>query len=379
MKKKLLAIVSLVLAVSLLIVIGVVAEDAVKPKVFELRVVHDHPGLPGYDLKLDFVALYGIEGDMDRVNQSDFILSCDVKEVEIGEGYIVIPASFKDTTDLQGFKVYGKHKDDPETVGYYPIALKKWDLVVEDKFDGDAVDTEKWTVAASGDRQDVGNGAIWEIDDSTVTVEDGKMVMRVLRNDGTADTDATFLAPSVYSKFTQNEGLFMTTMKLPTQGGCNTAFWSVPTTGGWGQEFFVRGRSGKNEGYLDGEFDIVEYSPNWKKNGVPYFECTDHWWNELTLERREPGSNVKYPYANLQGEYVNFALAWTPTALYYYCDGNLVKSVKNIENTGEPMRIRYTIQEGSYKNADPKKWAGAFYDEDIPYMVAYVDDFAMYK
>ena len=97
MKKKLLAIVSLVLAVSLLIVIGVVAEDAVKPKVFELRVVHDHPGLPGYDLKLDFVALYGIEGDMDRVNQSDFILSCDVKEVEIGEGYIVIPASFKES------------------------------------------------------------------------------------------------------------------------------------------------------------------------------------------------------------------------------------------------------------------------------------------
>jgi len=380
--KKLLVIVSAVLTVSILLLTGIVAfgESEEPKKVLELRIKDDHPGIPGFDLQLETIVYYGVEGDTDRLSADNFTLSCDVPEVQFQGDKIIIPASFKDTTDLEGFNIYVKHNEDDEVVGVYPLSIKKWEMTKNDEFEGTAINEDLWSVTATTDKEDVGGGKTWGWDKQTVTVSDGSMHMSVMVNDRSGVSTADFIASKVNSKYYQNEGLFLSSIKMPTRGGANNGFWLTPTSEGWGEAYFALVRSGTRENMYDGEMDIVEYSPNWTdSNGVPRCVITDHFWYADTLEfDKEKSYAAYYASEKLKTDYVTFAVAWTPVALYYYCDGELVKTVKNIESTDELARVTYTVLEGSY-NGLVDAWAGAFTDEDIPYMTMSVDYCRWYK
>ena len=380
--KKLLAVFSIVLVFAIVAVTGfvVMGADSEKPKILELRIKDDHPGIPGYDLHLETIVYYGVEGDTDRLSADNFTLFCDVPEVVFEGDKITIPASFKDNTDLEGFNIYVKHNEDKEVVGTYPLSLKKWEMTANDEFDGTEIDSEKWSVTSTTDKKDVGGGKTWGWDKQTVTVKDGSMHISVMANDHSGTSDADFIAGKVNSKHHQNEGLFQSSIKMPTRGGANNGFWLTPTSEGWGEAYFALVRSGTRENMYDGEMDIVEYSPNWKdSSGVPRCVITDHFWYADTLEfDKEKSYAAYYSSEKLATDYVNFAVAWTPVALFYYCDGNLVKTVKNTESTDELAKVTYTVLEGSYHGL-VDAWAGAFTEEDLPYMTMSVDYCRWYK
>lgn len=380
--KKLIVILSVVLTITILAVTGimVLGETVDVTNVIELRIKNDHPGIPGYDLQLEAIVYYGAEGDTDRLSADKFTLSCDVPDVKFDGDKITIPASFKDNTDLEGLNIYVKHNEDTEVVGVYPLTIKKWSMTANDEFEGTEINNEMWSVTSTTDKKDVGGGKTWGWDKQTVTVRDGNMNISVMVNDGSGVSNADFIAGKVNSKYYQNEGLFLSSIKMPSRGGANNGFWLTPTSEGWGEAYFALVRSGTREGMYDGEMDIVEYSPNWKdKNGVPRCVITDHFWYADTLEfDKEKSYAAYYSTEKLANDYITYAVAWTPVALYYYCDGNLVKTVKNTESTDELARVTYTVLEGSY-NGLVDAWAGAFTDEDIPYMTMSIDYCRWYK
>lgn len=386
MKKKIIVILSMILVFCLSLSVAALSETEIfdfsndTEQILQLRLVEDHPGLPGYDLVLNFNARFGVDGDMNRINNDEFTLSCDVKEVKIDENIITIPASFKDTTELDGFNVYATHNE-TGIKGSYPLVLKKWDLTLEDEFDNAEKFAENWEIfslneTATGEK--CGTDTYWKSceDNVSLTTDGDKSVMKMEITRGDANT---FYCANLVSKFSQTEGAFIAKIAAPTRGGCNTAFWAVPESGKWGADYFVRCRSGSRAGYADGEFDIVEYSPKWvDNNGNPYYYCSDHFFNEQTKQQMSNLSySLKHTNPNLNGGYVEYALAWTPTGVYYYCDGELIKSVMNTETIGG-AKIRLQFNPGAY-NGEIDKWVGDFTDEDIPYMFAKVDYFKMYK
>lgn len=382
-KKKLIVLVSVILSAVLLLTAGfvVIGETVAKPNVIELRIKDDHPGLPGFDLELQAIVYYGEENNTDRITDEFYELSCDVPEVKFEGEKIIIPASFKDNTELEGFNIYVKHKTDEKVVDYYPLTLKKWEMTNSDEFEGDTLNPDMWSVTNSSSKEDVGSGKTWGWDNRAVSVKDGSLQIDVLQNDGTGVCDADFISGKVLSKYSQNEGLFLSSIKMPTKGGALNAFWLVPTSESWGKAWFGKVRSGTREGLLLGEPDIVEYSPNWKdSNGVPRCAVTDHFWTSDTLELQfSKQYQVWHSTEKLATDYVTFACAWTPVAFYYYVDGVLVKTVKNTESTDEEAKMYFTVLTGGYGDNETKAWAGSFTEADLPTMTFKVDYCRWYK
>jgi len=384
--KKIVTVISAVLCLTICLVTGFIVSgiDEEKPTVIEIRLKDDHPGIPGYDVKLAAMVYYGVEGSKDRISKEDYTISCDVEEVIIDGDMITIPASFKDTTDLEGFNIYVKHNTDDTVIASYPYVIKKWEKTKGDDFDGASVDTNLWKVSDSTGTEDVGYGRSKGYDKNAVyiaedTANDGtktkSMVLDYKVNDKTGtNKDATYITGCVDSKYSQVEGLFTASIKMPTEGGALNAFWTIPTTETWGKAWFATVRSGEREGMLMGENDIVEYSPNWKDaSGVPKCQITDHFWYSDTLKVDSAKQHhVSYSSQNLKGKYVEFSMAWTPVGYYYYVDGELVRTVKNIESTDEPATLRFQILGSDFiESADGKpdegrsSWAGTFTHDNV--------------
>ncbi len=382
-KNKIITLVCVILSVVLLMTAGFVVAGVAeeKPNTIELRIKDDHPGLPGFDLVLQAIVYYGEENNADRITADDYTLSCDVPEVKFEGEKIIIPADFKDNTDLEGFNIYVKHNTDSSVVDSYPLTLKKWAMTNSDEFDGTELNSDMWSVTDSAEKEDIGHDKTWGWDKRAVSVKDGSLQIEVLQNDGTGKNDADFISGKVLAKYSQNEGLFLASIKMPTKGGALNAFWLIPTSETWGKAWFAKVRTGAREGMLLGEPDIVEYSPNWKdSNGLPRCAVTDHFWYSDTLEL-DTGKQYQQWYSSerLATDYVTFACAWTPVAFYYYVDGDLVKTVKNTESTDEEARMYFTVLKGGYGDNETKEWAGGFTEADLPTMTFKVDYCRWYK
>lgn len=378
--ERLVTIISAVLCLAICLAGGFIisGENTEKPKIIELRLKDDHPGIPGYDLELQTLAYYGVEGSMDRLNITDYTLSCDVKEVEIDneQGKVIVPADFKDNTDLEGFNIYVHHKTDKSVVASYPYTIKKWNMTKSDEFDGETLDEELWSPYDSNSAEDLGFGRTKGYDKNALYLENGRLVLDYKVNDKTGtNKTATYIVGSVKSKYTQNQGLFTASIAMPTKGGALNAFWTIPTSETWGKAWFATARAGEREGMLLGENDIVEFSPNWisKATGNPQCYVTDHFWNSDTLAvDTSKQHQASYSTEKLKnGEAVEYSFAWTPVGFYYYIDGNLVRTVKNIESTEEPVTLVFQIlgsdfsEDGKTVDEGRNSWAGLFTHDDI--------------
>ncbi|MBR2488974.1 MAG: hypothetical protein IKB45_00725, partial [Clostridia bacterium] len=244
-KNKIITLICVILSVVLLMTAGFVVAGVAeeKPNTIELRIKDDHPGLPGFDLVLQAIVYYGEENNADRITADDYTLSCDVPEVKFEGEKIIIPADFKDNTDLEGFNIYVKHNTDSSVVDSYPLTLKKWAMTNSDEFDGTELNSDMWSVTDSAEKEDIGHDKTWGWDKRAVSVKDGSLQIEVLQNDGTGKNDADFISGKVLAKYSQNEGLFLASIKMPTKGGALNAFWLVPTSETWGKAWFAKVRT----------------------------------------------------------------------------------------------------------------------------------------
>ena len=349
-------------------------------KIAEIRLVNDHPGIPGYDAEYEVMVYYGTENDISRLDSSEYTLSSTSSEVKINGNKVILPASFKDNTNIDGFKIYARINSDSGVTAYYPIMIKNWKLELQDDFNGDKLNGDIWSGlshSAAQVPQDNGKYCQAYVSDDCVKVENGNLVMRILSGkDGTAYSkneiiDAEFLMPRITTagKFTQKYGCFMTSIKMPynTTAGSNSGIWLLPATGSWGTNFFFDNISSLS-GFSCGEIDIIEYSPAWLDGE---FQSAFHYWESTTLVKGT-GAEVRTKYPKFTtGEYVNMACVWTENSCYIYYDGILQRKVKNLEATGEEAYILFTMQTAGYGN-NPS-WTGAFTEADLPQMVCSVD------
>lgn len=350
----------------------------------EIRVQQDHPGVAGYDVTYSFTVYCGTTYDKEILAVSDYTLSCAEKAIRIEGNKVTVPASFKDDTDVDGIKIYASYKG---LTTYYPLMIKNWTLTFEDNFDGNSLDPEKWlsNEGQYATQEDLGNGITAAPSDDAATVEDGNLVMRILPAEGHTVTsfgepiDVDYITPRVTTKtlFEQRFGLYMSSMKLPVgSAGSNSAFWLLPSSGGWGKAFFASQRYGRNAGFSVGEIDTIEYSPAWEPT---QFQINTHWWNDLTFGKGGADYHVVVEDDALKnGQYINVATVWTENSIFTYYNGELWDTVRNLEAyEGEKAFMLFTLGAAGY--GDYPSWVGSFTEDDLDEIVTYVDYCRAYR
>jgi beta-glucanase (GH16 family) len=131
--------------------------------------------------------------------------------------------------------------------------------------------------------------------------------------------DTTYMAGRFNSnkKYAPTYGYLETRMHLVKPNGYQTAFWMMPEGNGMASTTTPDGTA--NDG---AEIDIVE------GNKLRSYSLGLHWDGYAKPAHKGTGGNIKMPNIH-DTEYHIFALEWTPTYLKFYCDGKVVKEIKD--------------------------------------------------
>lgn len=304
-----------------------------------VRLVSDHPGVPGYAAVYE-TKIYNGEEEL----TSGYSLSSDNSNVVISGNTVTLPAEFKDNTELDGVKIYATVNGQ---TAFYPLMIKKWTLTLQDDFDGDKLNNEIWS--NSSDSADC------------ISVNGGKLTMKI-----TADENKEKREPYITTrnKFSQQYGCFTARMLMPkTTETSVSAFWLLPSNynNNWGTSYLFEGTN-----LSCGEVDIIEYPSNW--NGEA--QSALQWWNPTNISGSHSATSQKYKYDKLKnGEYIDATGIWTADALYFYYDGILQGSITNISATGEKACMILSMS----------TWSGEFNPKAVDSLYCTVDYVKAYK
>ena len=171
---------------------------------------------------------------------------------------------------------------------------QKLELSWHDEFEGDEIDTTKWSTRGDYPRK----GGHWMKE--TVKIKDGKLVIEVINKDG------KFAGGCVTSqgKFEQTYGYFVARCKLQSQPGHWSAFWLNCKTIG----------SIKNGGKDGAEIDIMEKP--WLTDKVQH---TLH-WDGYTKKHHKQKAKI-HKFKGIMEGYHTFSCLWTPDEYVFYIDG----------------------------------------------------------
>jgi beta-glucanase (GH16 family) len=226
-----------------------------------------------------------------------------------------------------------------------------WKLVVNDNFDGDALNPEVW--APGYIFKDVINNEYQGFVPENITVANGVCTIKVERRDcfnmdregnkGPAQKFASGAFTS-FGKFTPTYGYFEARVKMPKARGAGVwpAFWMLPDRGKeYPRDIRTNYRSKK---YGTGiEIDIFEFMPRWKRaDGLfpvhmgciwSYGKVTEqdpapHGYGAYALENDGWGPKELY-FPNLDTEFHTYGLYWSPERLIFYIDSKPVFRVKD--------------------------------------------------
>lgn len=304
-----------------------------------VRLVSDHPGVPGYAAVYETKIYNG-----DEELTSGYSLSSDNSNVIISGNTVTLPAEFKDNTELDGIKIYATVNGQ---TAFYPLMIKKWTLTLQDDFDGDKLNNEIWS-NSSGSAD-------------CITVNGGKLTMKITADDNKEECDPYI---TTRNKFAQQYGCFTARMLMPkTTETSVSAFWLLPSNynNNWGTSYLFEGTK-----LSCGEIDIIEYPSNW--NGEA--QSALHWWNPTNISGSRSETTQKYKYDKLKnGEYIDVTGVWTADAVYFYYDGILQGSVTNISATGEKACMILSMS----------TWSGEFNPEAVDSLYCTVDYVKAYK
>lgn len=211
----------------------------------------------------------------------------------------------------------GVPAEDPQ-----PAAGQGWQLVWDDEFDGDAVDTSKWEFAT--DCWGGGNSESECYTDRTVNafVSDGKLVIQALKESftgpavppdwGTDLGDKTLPYTSARlrtkGKGDWTYGRFEIRAKLPAGQGLWPAIWMLPTE----DDYYGTWPAG-------GEIDIME-AINLRQGGGQQVYGTLHYGSQA-VGLHSSGTGYSAPDFDPSGEFHTYALEWSAHEIRWYVDG----------------------------------------------------------
>lgn len=221
--------------------------------------------------------------------------------------------------DVSGLPILVKPADQTEFQGG-----DGWDLVFEDQFEGDRLDTTKWHYGYK--EEGVRRGGYW-VDDA-VSVQGGNLTIRTdYREDGkfgpgwytgTVETSkSTYKAkeedvqPGTFKGFSGQYGYYEVRCKVPKSLGIWAAFWLMPDSN-FKQDVAGSGADGA-------EIDIFEspflYESVFKQS-VAHAVHIDG-YGDAIKSSGSPNVFVK----NLYSEFHTYAMEWNETEYIFYVDG----------------------------------------------------------
>lgn len=293
---------------------------------FSVELVQYHPGVPGYNVSYTLV-LYD---EASVIPASDATFSCNRAGVTYSGNTVTVPESVRNA--YADFTVTAVRKSDGKK-DTLVVPCKKWTQSFNDDFDGNTLSDDKWSVFEAG----VDHGSTHETTTNDCwDVKDGKLALKVEKRNVTVNGKTYAHAGAAIAtnqNFSQlGVGCFSASMKLPSQGGLNSAFWLMPM-GSWG----------KNGAFFDslspskecGEVDIIEMSANWGDK----YQITEHYFDF----KNNYNHTMKTGYgktSNATTQFNTYSCAVVPgQGIYYYCNGNLVWSNTQVAAKSTPNNV----------------------------------------
>ncbi len=190
-----------------------------------------------------------------------------------------------------------------------------WNLVWQDEFDGDTLDSQNWKfdLGANG----WGNGELEEYTDKNVRVENGNLIIEA-RQEETARYGYSSARIKTQDLQAWQYGRVEARMKLPQGQGIWPAFWmlgnDIDKTTVWPNS---------------GEIDIMEFigkEPNTIYNTVhgPGYSGA-----------KGIGSHTDLPQGTSQNDFHVYAIEWEPTEIRWYVDDTQTFKVTKDDVSGE--------------------------------------------
>lgn len=231
----------------------------------------------------------------------------------------------------------------PEWLGKSPPVKGNWTQTFAEEFEGDAINKEKWNVAAAN-YWDKASG----FSKDNVLVANGVAKLRydhrtLFHNDDPKEKKFDYATGflSTYDKWTQRYGYFEARTKLPKAPGLWPAFWLMPDRGK------EAGDRGKREDTGNGgmEFDILEHLTRW---GPFRYNIAMH-WDGYGKEHKAIGSSNIYIQTDKEG-FVTTGMLWLPGSVAYYFNGQEVARWESDFISKVPSHMMFTLPQGGWDN-----------------------------
>ena len=338
---------------------------------FQIEFLDFHPGLPGYDALYTPTAAFSDT----PLSDNEYTLVSKTAGVSVGgDKKVLVPVSVWSKGGVVVLEA--THIATQISKRIYLKYESLWTLSFEDDFNGNALDSNVWTIEVGDVRQD-NEYSICTPD--SVIVENGKMVLKAEVLD-TPYEGKDYGHAIVNSKdaFSQKYGVFTARVKLPKLGGVYGAFWLLPQ-GLYGTDnFFVA--TDTDEVRRCSEIDIMENFGPSKNTGKA--SSTLHFWDEngVVIEGGAKSGEYEIPDYD-EDEFYEYSCIWTETAIYCFVDGKLFFSETNIAPDGSVAGyLMFSLFDAPAKELDSgyNYWYGDMYNDDYPQSME-VDWVKVYK
>lgn len=235
--------------------------------------------------------------------------------------------------------------DIPSWLGQRPPVEGDWIKTLDENFDGESIDLNKWSVYADN---------YWDkrchFSKDNVLLNDGKVLLRFEKKTGFHNddpNDTKTVGKTNYAtgfldgrgKWTQRYGYFESRMKLPKAPGLWPAFWLMPDRG----KDSGPGRHTTKFGGM--EFDIIEFLSGW---GPYRYNIAMH-WDGYYSEHKTIGVGTNYVQTDADG-YITGGLLWTPGLAVFYANGKEVLRWENPRIADVQSYILFTAVSGGWDN-----------------------------
>jgi beta-glucanase (GH16 family) len=214
---------------------------------------------------------------------------------------------------------------------YTPAELG-YELVWEDRFDGDSLDSGKWAVRGVGPR------GLGFVSPEAVKVENGYLKLKAFKKDG-----QTLLgAVGTQGRFMTRYGYFECRAELQKSSGIWAAFWIQSTEIAKGEDPATYGA----------EIDIMEF---FKKLGTDIVSHNVHW--AYGPHQQTTHGMQSYRQGVSEG-FHTFAVEWTPEKYDFFVDGYKYYEVtRGISHIPEYLILSMEIP------SDPKEITNAVFPD----------------
>lgn len=207
-----------------------------------------------------------------------------------------------------------------------------YQLVWQDDFRGDTLDTNKWVDWHAGKRRDASNTA------DAVSVHDGDLCITTYTTNGVHHTGMIATA----GKFEAGPGYYEARIKFGDTNGMWSAFWlQTPTMG----------RPLENPAVAGAEIDVCEHRWHDQNKVIAGKIQTNIHWDGYGAHAQSTSSGN---YGDgLAQDYHTYGLLWTTTNYQFYVDGKLGYTTTN----GLSLRPEFIILSSEVDDTSTK-WAG---------------------